>query len=93
MDADLRSRIAMAARRLMDYGATAVYLFGSAATGSMREDSDVDMAVAGLPPASFFRAMSDASRIVGRPVDLLALDRGDDIAESLASSGELEPVS
>ena len=31
-------------------GAKTVYLFGSAARGSMRADSDIDLAVSGLPP-------------------------------------------
>lgn len=92
MDADLSQRIRAAATLLMSRGATEVYLFGSVATGRLRDDSDVDLAVVGLPPEVFFRAMAEASRIVGRPVDLLALDRQPAIAASLRRSGELQRV-
>ena len=50
------------------------YLFGSAAHGPVRKDSDVDLAVSGLPPAYFFRAMGKASRVIDLPVDLIDLD-------------------
>jgi predicted nucleotidyltransferase len=75
MDEALRIRIREAAQRLRERGAVAVYLFGSARSGRMREDSDVDLAVSKLPAETFFRAMAEASRIVGRPVDLLALEQ------------------
>ena len=92
MDADLRDKIAAAARRLIELGAKEVYVFGSAVKGRMRKDSDVDLAVRGLPSAVFFHATTEAWRIVGRPVDLLCLDRGDEIARSLDASGELQRV-
>jgi predicted nucleotidyltransferase len=38
-------------------GADAVFLFGSTVEGPVRPDSDIDLAVAGLPPAKFFQAM------------------------------------
>lgn len=41
---------------LKNSGAKTVYLFGSAAKGTMRNDSDVDLAVSGLPPENFFKA-------------------------------------
>jgi predicted nucleotidyltransferase len=64
MQPDLKDRIQKAAKRLMEHGATAVYVFGSVVKGGMRDDSDVDMAVRGLPPSVFFKAMADASRII-----------------------------
>jgi hypothetical protein len=45
---------------LKEHGAREVYLFGSAATDKMREGSDVDLAVTGLPPERFFE------RCIGR---------------------------
>ncbi|HZN40958.1 MAG TPA: nucleotidyltransferase domain-containing protein [Planctomycetota bacterium] len=92
MNHELEQRIRSAAKRLRERGAKEVYLFGSAVTGQLRDDSDVDLGVIGLPATLFFRAMAEATRIVGRPVDLLALDRGDDIANSLLRSGELQRV-
>ena len=70
----LRSSIEAAADILKAFGATEVYVFGSAAHGSLRADSDVDLAVSGLPPAVFFRAASKAADALNRPADLIDLE-------------------
>jgi predicted nucleotidyltransferase len=72
--ADLNESIAAAAAALKAAGAREVYLFRSAAKGSLHEDSDVDMAVSGLPPEVFFRAMGEAHDALKRPLDLIDLD-------------------
>jgi predicted nucleotidyltransferase len=64
----LRSSIEAAADILRAFGAKEVYVFGSAVHGSLREDSDVDLRVSGLPPAVFFRAASKAADALGRPI-------------------------
>ncbi len=55
-------------------GAKEVYVFGSASKGKMRFQSDFDLAVSGLPPEVFFRAMAAAHDALGRPLDLIDLD-------------------
>ena len=40
----------------------------------MREDSDVDLAVVGLPPGAYFRALDRAESALGRELDLFHLD-------------------
>jgi predicted nucleotidyltransferase len=92
MTEELKNQIARAAEALKKAGAREVYLFGSVATGVLREDSDVDIAVTGLPPRQFFRAMGQASRALGRPVDLVDLDEDDPFADYLKSKGELVRV-
>jgi predicted nucleotidyltransferase len=89
---DLAERITHAAEALKGLGAAEVYIFGSAATGEMRPDSDVDIAVRGLPPREFFRAMGLAWDILGRPVDLLRLDAGSRLARYLEDKGKLQRV-
>jgi len=90
MTDELKGRIALAAEALKKAGAREVYLFGSAATDLLREDSDVDLAVSGLPPRQFFRAMGQASRILRRPVDLVDLDEANPFTEYLKKKeGEL----
>lgn len=56
-------------------GAREVYVFGSAATGRMHEHSDVDLAVSGLPPASYISTLVKVDEVFGRYVDLINLDR------------------
>lgn len=73
-------------------GAVEVYVFGSAAKDAMREDSDIDFAVSGLPPEHFFRALSAASRILDRPVDLVDLDDPTPFTRYLKEQGELRRV-
>jgi predicted nucleotidyltransferase len=70
-------------------GAREVYLFGSASTGKMRPNSDVDIAVSGLPPEVFFRAMAAAHDALGRPVDLVDLDEDNGFTRYLKNRGEL----
>jgi predicted nucleotidyltransferase len=55
-------------------GASEVFVFGSAARNELRPESDVDIAVRGLPPNRFFAGASQAADALGRPVDLIDLD-------------------
>jgi predicted nucleotidyltransferase len=88
-----QSMVQASAALLRKMGATEVFIFGSAARGTMRPDSDVDMTVAGLPPAVYFSAVSKISDILGRPVDLVDLDDPTPTVRYLRSSGDLVRVS
>ncbi|MGI8907478.1 MAG: nucleotidyltransferase family protein [Candidatus Sumerlaeaceae bacterium] len=74
MESNHEDGIRRAAAALVSAGAKQVYVFGSAADNTMHEASDVDLAVSGLPPRNFFRAMGQAQRELGRPLDLVDLD-------------------
>lgn len=89
MSASIEIQIQRATAVLKAAGAREVYVFGSAASEKMRTDSDVDIAVSGLPPEVFFRAMSDAERALGRPLDLIDLDEDNPFTRYLKSEGEL----
>ena len=92
MSDSLAERIKRAAEVLKSYGAEEVYVFGSAVTGDLRRDSDVDMAVTDLETGTFFRAMGDAADVVGRPVDLVDLSKPTALARYLKRSGGLKRV-
>lgn len=51
----------VASRLQRQFGATEVIVFGSLAKGQFGEDSDIDLAVAGLKTADFFPALSAAN--------------------------------
>ena len=85
--------IAAAAKLFHQLGASEVYLFGSAVTGELRPGSDVDMAVTGLPPKVYFSAVSQATELVGRPIDLIDLDDQSALVRYLRTSGDLVRVS
>jgi predicted nucleotidyltransferase len=88
----LRSSIEAAADILKTFGAAEVYVFGSAAHGTLRAESDVDLAVSGLPPAVFFRAASKVADALGRPADLVDLDDESPAVKYLRTSGQLVRV-
>jgi predicted nucleotidyltransferase len=77
---------------LKSAGAREVYVFGSVATGKAREGSDVDMAVSGLPPGSFFAILARLGDLFERPVDLVDLDRASPFTSYLKAKGVLRRV-
>ena len=77
---------------LKSSGAKTVYLFGSAAKGTMRSDSDLDLAVSGLPAENFFKALSAASNLVDRSIHLIDLDEVTPFTQYLIEEGELQRV-
>ena len=89
---EVTRRISEAAAALRVSGAKEVYLFGSAAGRGFAESSDVDLAVSGLPPDLFFRAMSRAAKVLGRPLDLVDLDEDTPFTRYLRHEGELRRV-
>lgn len=92
MPEEIEGLIEGAAAALKAAGAREVYVFGSAAKGRLRENSDVDMAVSGLPPEMFFRAMAAAHDALGRPLDLVDLDQDNPFTRYLKDEGELQRV-
>jgi len=56
----------------------AVYLFGTAASGTLRRDSDVDLAILAdeeIEPVALFDAAQQVATLLGRDVDLVDLQR------------------
>ena len=89
---NISEAVKAAADCLRRHGAREVYVFGSAASGSLREGSDVDLAVAGLPPDKFFEAMGQASDLLDRPLDLIDLDEDTLFTAYLKEKGKLRRV-
>jgi predicted nucleotidyltransferase len=89
MDTELGPLIEKAVAALKAAGAREVYVFGSASKRKLSPNSDVDIAVSGLPAEVFFRAMGKASRALGRPVDLIDLDEDNPFTRYLKNKGEL----
>lgn len=64
----------IAAMLRREFGATRVLLFGSLAQNRFLLDSDIDLAVAGLPASTFFSALARANQLSDFPVDLKPLE-------------------
>jgi predicted nucleotidyltransferase len=92
MTEETRRLVEQAVAVLKSAGAHEVYLFGSAARGVARPDSDIDLAVSGLPPERFFHAMGLVLKAIGRPLDLIDLDQDTAFVKFLREHGELRLV-
>jgi predicted nucleotidyltransferase len=92
MDEALTRDIETAARILKEAGATEVYLFGSAATGEPRPESDIDLAVRGIPPEHYFKAGGKVMLAVARPVDIVDLDSPTPFTDYLIRKRKLRRV-
>lgn len=66
------TQIAAMLRR--EFGVTRILLFGSLAKGTFGEASDIDLAVAGLPPDMLFLAIAQAGKLSEFPIDLKPLE-------------------
>jgi predicted nucleotidyltransferase len=76
--ADIIASLKTRAADIRALGATSLYLFGSAARGEARDDSDVDLFVDYDPDTFSFveliRLREQLSQILGRPADLTTRD-------------------
>ncbi len=88
----VQEQVEKAAAALRQEGAREVYIFGSVADGRDSPMSDLDLAIEGLPPRRFFRALARASAAAGRPLDLVDLDEDNALTRYLRSSGSLRRV-
>lgn len=80
--AQAEARVARLRERLLDaktllirkHHAQRVVLFGSLATGTYGENSDIDLAVEAMPAAAYFHALADLMTLFAVPVDLVRLE-------------------
>jgi predicted nucleotidyltransferase len=74
-----------------EFGVERVYLFGSFAWGvEVRPDSDIDLAVEGLPPRQFFKAYGRLERATSYAFDLVPLEQARPrLREQILKSGIL----
>lgn len=89
LDEQTKRDIETAAKILLNAGASEVFVFGSVAQGKMRPDSDLDIAVRGLPPDRFFATMSEVTFAISRSFDLIDLDEENPFTQYLEKEGEL----
>ena len=84
-----QTNVRRAVEILKEAGCTSVFLFGSLASGNVREKSDIDLAVRGCPKGKFFHLVGRLLIELDYPVDLVNLDMQDGLAHYLEKEGEL----
>ena len=87
-----KKKIEKATRVFLSLGAKEVYVFGSAATDQMVKGSDLDFAVRGLPPSSFYLAVGKVLCAIGGPLDVVDLDDNTTFTRNLLDRGQLVRV-
>ena len=75
LDAARREAQEMAVRLVKQHGARRVILFGSVARQRrLRPDSDIDLAIEGMPTETFYQLVGDLCTAQGRQIDLVRLE-------------------
>jgi predicted nucleotidyltransferase len=81
--------IKKATNLLKNEGCKSIYLFGSMVTGKIRDNSDIDIGISGLPPQNFFRVYARLDRELSNKIDLVDFDLHKDFYALLNSLGEV----
>ena len=68
---EIQNKINLITDYLQRMGCSKILLFGSIAEGNYYSNSDIDIAVSGIKPKDFFRAMFDLPLMVKQNVDLV----------------------
>jgi len=84
-----REEVERAVRILKEEGCSEVFLFGSGASGPVRDESDIDLAVRGCPKGRFFEVLGRLIWELDRTVDLVSLDSQDPFARYLQEETSL----
>ena len=70
----IEKRLIIATKYLKSIGCREIILFGSLANGIADESSDIDLAISGISPRTYFKTVAVISSIVGCKVDLITID-------------------
>ena len=81
--------IEIATNLLKKEGCEAIFLFGSLVTGKIREDSDIDIGVKGLPKGKFLNLYSQLLFDFENKIDLVDFDTNSDFYSMLDSIEEV----
>lgn len=77
---------------LQTVGCYEIYLFGSLARGTAEDNSDIDIAVRGIPADKFFNVYGQLLMILSHDIDLVDLDLQEEFGRELLASAELVRV-
>jgi len=80
---DLQSDINKAAEILKSAGCLECYISGFVSAGKADNNSDIDIAVKGLPPSKFFYVYGQSALQIRRAIDLVDLDDGTRFSQKL----------
>jgi predicted nucleotidyltransferase len=82
----------MATNLLKNEGCQSIFLFGSLVTGKIRDDSDIDIGVKGIPQGKFLRLYSRLYFDFENKIDLVDFDANSDFYSMLDRIGEVVEI-
>jgi predicted nucleotidyltransferase len=88
----VRDDLERAVEYLKSVGCSEIFVFGSTARGDYEDDSDLDIAVRGIPADQFFAVYGELMTRLSRPVDLVDLDLQKRFGKQLLAGSELRRV-
>ena len=77
---------------LKSVGCREIFVFGSTARGDYRDDSDLDIAVRGIPADQLFAVYGELVTRLSRPVDLVDLDLQKRFGKQLLEGSDMRRV-
>ena len=89
---EFRIDIEKAISILKEYNSKEIYIFGSLVHGEFNKESDIDIAITGIPGETFFIVWSKLYMNLNHKVDLINLDKGDRFSKFLLNEGLLAHV-
>jgi len=89
MTKSIKSDLGKAIKILKEEGCEEIYLYGSIAEDRFDEESDIDLAVKGIPSGEFFRVLGRLMLELDHPVDLVDLENDEDFSRFLKEEEEL----
>ena len=84
--------IVKASNFLKNEGCKTVFLFGSIVKGNIRENSDIDLGIKGLPPERFFNVYSKLYMNLDNDFHLVDFDYDNDFFSLLKNQGEVVEI-
>ena len=88
----VRQDLERAVEYLKSVGCSEIFVFGSTARGDYRDDSDLDIAVRGIPADQFFAVYGELMTRLSRPVDLVDLDLQKRFGKQLLEGSDMRRV-
>ena len=85
----IKDRLTIATEYLKSIGCKEIILFGSLVDEDIDESSDIDLAVSGISPRTYFKTLVEISSVVGSKVDLVTMDYvSQDFKEKIRKEGK-----
>ena len=85
----IKDRLTIATEYLKSIGCKEIILFGSLVDEDIDEFSDIDLAVSGISPRTYFKTLVEISSVVGGKVGLVTMDYvSQDFKEKIRREGK-----